>query len=60
MKKKFCIFAAVVLTAIIFMIAEYRFIMVNLRPYRGENGTVYIEFMGQVDEYYAEKITKDE
>ena len=35
------------------MYAEYRFIMINLHPYQGENGTVYIEFMGQVDEYYA-------
>lgn len=34
--------------------AEYRFVMLNLHPYQGDNGTVYIEFMGQVDEYYAE------
>ena len=55
MKKKNYIFIAVVLTAIIFMIAESRFIMVNLRPCRGENGTVYIEFFGMIDEYYAEE-----
>lgn len=36
------------------MYAEYRFIMINLHPYQGSNGTVYVEFMGQVDEYYAE------
>ena len=35
------------------MYAEYRFIMINLHPYQGSNGTVYVEFMGQVDEYYA-------
>lgn len=36
------------------MYAEYRFIMLNINPYLGNNGTVYVEFMGQVDEYYAE------
>lgn len=35
------------------MYAEYRFIMINLHPYQGDNGTVYVEFAGQVDEYYA-------
>lgn len=35
------------------LFAEYRFIMVNIKPYRGENGTVYIEMFGQIDEYYA-------
>lgn len=58
--KKICIITVAVLAIFILMFAEYRFIMVNLHPYRGENDTVYIEFMGQVDEYYAEKITKDE
>ena len=50
MKKK--IIALIVL--IIIMYAEYRYIMLNLHPYNGDNGTVYIEFMGNVDEYYAE------
>lgn len=36
------------------MYAEYRFIMRNLIPYLGEGGTVYIEFIGAVDAYYAE------
>ena len=44
----------ILLAIIVLMFAEYRFIMCNLRPYEGENGTVYIEFMGNVDEYYAE------
>ena len=33
------------------MYAEYRFIMLNLSPSKGDNGTVYIEIFGQVDEY---------
>lgn len=37
------------------MFAEYRFIMCNIRPYRGEGGTVYLEVFDQVDEYYAEE-----
>ena len=51
--KKFII-AILVLLSIMF--AEYRYIMTHIAPYRGENGTVYIEFMGQVDEYYADPI----
>ena len=38
------------------MYAEYRYIMINLNPYQGENGTMYIEFMGQVDEYDASEM----
>ena len=37
------------------MFFEYRYIMCNIKPYRGENGTVYLDFMGQIDEYYAEE-----
>lgn len=42
------------------MFAEYRFIMHNLCPYRGDNGTVYIEIFGQVDEYYADPVSEME
>ena len=42
------------------MFAEYRYIMRNICPYRGENGTVYIEIFGQVDEYYADFISEIE
>ena len=49
--KKIIIIALAIITL---MFAEYRFIMLNLCPYHGENGTVYIELFGQVDEYYAE------
>ena len=54
MKKiaKFIIILVVVLCA---MFAEYRYIMTHICPYHGEGGAVYLEFMGQVDEYYAEE-----
>lgn len=41
------------------MFVEYRYIMLNIKPYRGENGTVYLEVFGQVDEYYAEELEND-
>ena len=41
-----------------FMFAEYRFIMHNIRPYLGENNTVYLEIFEQVDVYYAENINE--
>lgn len=49
----------ILMTAIIIftmMFAEYRFIMCNIKPYKGDNGTVYLEIFGHVDEYYAEPI----
>lgn len=45
---------AVVLIIMSFMFAEYRFIMHNIRPYIGENNTVYLEIFEYTDEYYAE------
>lgn len=54
MKKQIIIGVCATLALFALMFAEYRFIMCNQRPYRGENGTVYIEMFGQVDEYYAE------
>ena len=54
MKKKIITAAICIIALLTIMFAEYRFIMCNQRPYRGENGTVYIEMFGQVDEYYAE------
>ena len=50
------IIAILILASI--MYAEYRYIMMNICPYQGDNGTVYIEFMGQVDEYYADPVSK--
>ena len=37
----------------VLMFAEYRFIMLNLKPYFAEDGFLCIEFMGQTDSYYA-------
>lgn len=42
-----------ILILVAIMYAEYRYIMIKICPYQGDNGTVYIEFMGNVDEYYA-------
>ena len=53
--KKFVIkFIVCILFILSIMFAEYRFIMLNIRPYLGENNTVYLELFGQIDEYYAE------
>lgn len=46
-------------TFLTLMFAEYRFIMHNIRPYLGENNTVYLEVFGQIDEYYAERIESE-
>lgn len=56
MKKKIIIILASLAILLAMMFAEYRFIMLNIHPYRGENGTVYLEIFGNVDEYYAETI----
>lgn len=44
---------AIALAAIMF--AEYRYIMVNIHPYRGEGDTIYLEVFGQVDAYSIEE-----
>lgn len=36
------------------MFFEYRFIMINIKPYRGNGGTVYLEIFNRIDEYYAD------
>lgn len=46
------IMAFVVLLGIMYV--EYRYIMTNICPSKGNNGTVYIEIFGQVDEYYVD------
>ena len=47
---------AIIILAAVFalMFFEYRWIMMNIKPYRGFGGTVYLEVFGQVDEYYAD------
>lgn len=53
--------ALIVLVSIaVLMFAEYRFIMLNLKPYFAEDGFLCIEFMGQTDSYYAEPIFVEE
>lgn len=53
--KKFIKIALIFVAVLCIMFAEYRYIMHNIHPYRGEHGTVYLEIFGQVDEYYAEE-----
>ena len=53
--KKFITTILISVAVLVIMFAEYRYIMTHIKPYRGENGTVYIEIFDQVDEYYADK-----
>lgn len=54
MKKLFIKALVGILLLFSLMFTEYRFIMVNLKPYINDNGTVYIEMFGNIDEYYTE------
>lgn len=56
MKKKIAIILIIIPALFLLMFAEYRYIMHNLLPYRGERGTVYIEIFGRVDTYYADPV----
>lgn len=53
MKKKIIIGILIIFSL---MFAEYRFIMLNQRPYIAGDNLVYIEMFGQYEEYYAEWI----
>ena len=53
--KKLIKFAIILIAVLSIMFAEYRYIMLNIKPYRGEGGTVYLEIFDNVDEYYAEE-----
>ena len=55
MKRLATIVAALTILAAV-MFAEYRYIMVNLKPYYAEDGFICIEIFGQTDAYYAEPI----
>ena len=59
MKRVATVVAALVILAAL-MFAEYRYIMVNLKPYYADDGYLCIEFMGQTDSYYAEPIFVEE
>ena len=56
--KKLGITVSIVVAIFTLMYAEYRYIMCNQCPYRGEGGTIYIEMFGRVDEYYAEPLNE--
>lgn len=58
--KRLAVIVIVLISLAVLMFAEYRFIMLNLRPYFAEDGFLCIEFMGQVDSYYAEPIFSEE
>lgn len=53
--KKFII---TILAILALMFVEYRVIMLNICPYLGDNGTVYLEIFEQVDEYYADNASE--
>jgi hypothetical protein len=53
--KKIAKFIIILVAVLCIMFAEYRYIMTHIIPYRGDNGTVYLEVFGNVDEYYAEE-----
>lgn len=55
MKKNLIKITITIICIISLMFAEYRFIMNNIKPYRVERGTIYIEIFGHIDEYYAEE-----
>lgn len=52
--KKMCKTIITIILILGIMFFEYRFIMLNIKPYLGERGTVYLEIFDQVDTYYAE------
>lgn len=56
MKKKLINILALIIVLLSLMFFEYRFIMLNICPYIGENNTVYLEIFDQVDTYYAEDL----
>ena len=53
--KKIAKFVIILVAVLCIMFAEYRYIMLNIKPYRGNCGTVYLEIFNNVDEYYADE-----
>lgn len=51
MKKIITVILSIVLLASI-MFVEYRYIMANIKPYKGKDNIIYVEIFGQVDTYY--------
>lgn len=58
MKKNLVAIIVITMAILALMYAEYRYIMVNQRPYLDKDNTVYIEIFGQIDSYDAELFTK--
>ena len=52
--KKLMSIALILLVLLGIMFAEYRYIMTNITPYCGDDGTVYLEIFEQVDAYDSE------
>lgn len=55
MKRKIITILIAFVAIFALMYAEYRYIMVNIIPYRGNGNTIYLEIFNQVDEYYVEE-----
>ena len=53
--KKIIKFAITIILILSTMYFEYRFIILNIRPYIGEGNTIYLEVFDQVDEYNMEE-----
>lgn len=58
--KKLVALALAIVTVLGIMFAEYRYIMTHIKPYRGDDGTVYLEIFDQVDEYLADPWDNDD
>ena len=56
MKKNIIKLISGILIIISLMFVEYRYIMLNICTYIGENNTVYLEIFNNIDEYHAESI----
>ena len=55
MKKKAAITIFIIFSVLVLMYAEYVYIIHNLCPYTENEGTVYIELFGRIDEYEADQ-----
>ena len=55
MKRKIIISIIFIVSVLVLMYAEYVYIIHNLCPYTENEGTVYIELFGRIDEYEADQ-----
>ena len=54
-KRKIIISIIFIVSVLVLMYAEYVYIIHNLCPYTENEGTVYIELFGRIDEYEADQ-----